>query len=37
MEDNNDQLIKKTARIAPDSNIDRLYSDMKDKHCYLNE
>ncbi|MGO1250518.1 magnesium/cobalt transporter CorA [Psychrobacter sp.] len=35
MEDNNDQLIKKTARIAPDSNIDRLYSDMKDEHLYL--
>ncbi|MGO1512064.1 MAG: magnesium/cobalt transporter CorA [Psychrobacter sp.] len=35
MENNNDQLIKKTARIAPDSNIDRLYSDMKDEHLYL--
>ncbi len=35
MENNNDQLIKKTARIAPDSNINRIYADMNDEHLYL--
>ncbi|MBH0096341.1 magnesium/cobalt transporter CorA [Psychrobacter sp. NZS113] len=35
MEKNNDQLIQKTARIAPDSNINRLYADMNDAHLYL--
>ena len=35
MENNNDPLIQKTARIAPDSNINRLYADMDDAHLYL--
>ena len=35
MENNNDQLIKKTARIAPNSNINRIYADMNDEHLYL--
>jgi magnesium transporter len=35
MENNNDPLIQKTARIAPDSNISRLYADMNDAHLYL--
>ena len=35
MENNNDQLIKKTARIAPNSNINRIYADMNVEHLYL--
>ena len=35
MENNNDPLIQKTARIAPNSNINRLYADMNDEHLYL--
>ena len=37
MENNNDPLIQKTARIAPDSNINRLYADMDDAHLYLDK
>ena len=35
MENNNDPLIQKTARIAPNSNINRLYADMDEEHLYL--
>lgn len=35
MENNNDQLIKKTACIAPNSNVTRIYANMDDKHLYL--
>jgi len=35
MENNNDQLIKKTACIAPNSNVSRIYANMNDKHLYL--
>ena len=35
MENNNDLLIKKTARIAPDSNLSHIYAHMSDKHLYL--
>ena len=35
MEDNDNQLLKKTARIAPDANMNRIYANMNDKHLYL--
>ena len=35
MENNNDPLIQKTARIAPNSNINRIVADMNDEHLYL--
>ena len=35
MKNNNDPLIQKTARIAPNSNINRLYADMDEEHLYL--
>ncbi len=35
MENNHDQLIKKTARIAPDSSVNRIHANMSDKHLYL--
>jgi len=35
MENDNNQLIKKTARIAPDSNMDHIYAHMSDQHLYL--
>ncbi|BFM02239.1 hypothetical protein Psyaliredsea_08860 [Psychrobacter alimentarius] len=35
MENNNDPLIKETARIAPNSNVTRIHANMNDKHLYL--
>ena len=35
MENNNDPLIKETARIAPNSNVTRIHANMDDKHLYL--
>ena len=35
MENDNNQLIKKTARIAPNASMSRLYSEMNDKPLYL--
>ena len=35
MENNNDPLIKETARIAPNSNVSRIHANMNDKHLYL--
>ena len=37
MENDNNQLIKKTARIAPDSNMGHIYANMSDKHLYLDD
>ncbi|MDN3454244.1 MULTISPECIES: magnesium/cobalt transporter CorA [unclassified Psychrobacter] len=37
MENDNNQLIKKTARIAPDSNMSHIYANMDDKHLYLDD
>lgn len=37
MENDNNQLIKKTAHIAPDSNMDHIYANMNDKHLYLDD
>ena len=37
MENDNNQLIKKTAHIAPDSNMDHIYASMSDKHLYLDD
>lgn len=35
MENNHDQLIKKTARIAPNSSVNLIHANMSDKHLYL--
>ncbi|MGO2505872.1 magnesium/cobalt transporter CorA [Psychrobacter alimentarius] len=35
MENNNDPLIKETARIAPNSNVTRIHANMNGKHLYL--
>lgn len=35
MEKNNDQLIKKTAHITPNANINRIVADMDEDHLYL--
>ncbi len=37
MENDNNQLIKKTAHIAPDSNMNHIYANMNDKHLYLDD
>ncbi len=37
MENDNNQLIKKTAHIAPDSNMNHIYANMSDKHLYLDD
>ena len=37
MENDNNQLIKKTARIVPDSNMGHIYANMSDKHLYLDD
>lgn len=37
MENDNNQLIKKAAHIAPDSNMNHIYANMNDKHLYLDD
>lgn len=37
MENDNNQLIKKTAPIAPDSNMSHIYANMNDRHLYLDD
>ena len=37
MENDNNQLIKKTAHIAPDSNMSHIYANMNDRHLYLDD